>query len=63
VDIDESFELYGFLKAKKMINGVPAILVYYKNNTNYIPDDVVVGADPTQISKLFVKSYRIASQI
>ena len=45
VDVDESFEIYAFLKNKRMINGIPAILVYYKGNLNYIPDDIHSGAD------------------
>ena len=53
VDIDQSIEIYGFLKIKKMLNGIPAILAYYSGNLNYIPDDVVVGADPNQITLFF----------
>lgn len=53
VDVDECVDLYSFLKSKKMVNGIPVILVYYKGNLNYIPDDRVVGADKTQIAKLF----------
>jgi len=53
VDIDESFEIYGFLKTKKMLNGIPAILAYYAGNLNYIPDDVVIGTDSMQITLFF----------
>jgi thiol-disulfide isomerase/thioredoxin len=53
VDIDESIEIYGFLKTKKMLNGIPAILAYYVGNTNYIPDDAVICADPMQITLFF----------
>ena len=59
IDADESFELYAFLKTKKMVNGIPAILAYHAGNTNYIPDDVVVGADPDQIVELFNRSIRV----
>ena len=61
VDIDESVEIYGFLKGKKMVGGVPVILVYYNGNTHYVPDDIVVGADPKQIAELFVRSYKEAA--
>ena len=60
VDIDEAIDIYGFLKSKKVVVGVPTILVYYSENQNYIPNDVVVGADPKQISALFVRSYKEA---
>jgi thiol-disulfide isomerase/thioredoxin len=53
IDVDESFELYAFLKTKKMVNGIPAILAYYQGNTHFVPDDVVIGADPAQIVSLF----------
>jgi len=53
VDVDECVDLYTFLKSKKMVNGIPVILVYYKGNLNYIPDDRVVGADSNQINILF----------
>ena len=53
IDVDESFELYAFLKSKKMISGIPAILAYYKGNTHYVPDEVVIGADPNEIVNLF----------
>ena len=45
IDVDESFDLYAFLKSKKMVNGIPAVLVYEKNNTSYIPDYSYVGGD------------------
>jgi thiol-disulfide isomerase/thioredoxin len=57
LDIDESFELYATLKQKKMVNGIPAILAYYKDNLSIIPDDMVVGADLIQIKLLFDRSY------
>ena len=53
VDVDQSIEIYGFLKTKKMINGIPAILAYYAGNVNYIPDDAVIGADNAQVRMFF----------
>jgi thioredoxin 1 len=63
VDIDECFDLYGFLQKKKMINGVPGILCYYKNKMNYIPNDSVVGADPNQVNAFFERCLKAASMI
>lgn len=57
IDIDESFEIYAFLKSKKMVNGVPVLLAYQKGNVTYIPDEIVVGADETQIHAFFQKCY------
>ena len=62
IDVDECFNLYAFLKTKKMINGIPAILVYYKGNTSYIPDDFIAGTDKEQIMALFNRAIsRVAS--
>jgi thiol-disulfide isomerase/thioredoxin len=61
IDVDESFEVYAFLKTKRMVNGIPAILAYYAGNTHYVPDDAVIGADPSQIVELFNRSIRHVS--
>jgi thiol-disulfide isomerase/thioredoxin len=50
IDVDECFELYAYLKTKKMMNGVPAILRYNKSNFSYIPNSVVVGANIQEVS-------------
>jgi thiol-disulfide isomerase/thioredoxin len=53
IDVDESFDLYAYLKSKKMVNGIPVILCYKKGNTSFIPDDSVTGADPIQLDSFF----------
>lgn len=53
VDVDESADLYSFLKSKKMINGIPTMLCYKRGNTSFIPDDSVVGADPNELDRFF----------
>jgi thiol-disulfide isomerase/thioredoxin len=53
IDVDENIDLYGFLKNKKMVNGIPAILVYKNTNKTFIPDDVVLGANSREIDLLF----------
>jgi thioredoxin 1 len=53
IDVDESFDLYGTLKARRQINGIPAILCWNKGNVSYIPDSSVVGADPDQVNIFF----------
>lgn len=63
VDIDICFDIYSFLKTKKMINGVPALLCYYKNNLNYIPDDVVIGANKLQLNLFFQRCYNKSQNI
>ena len=53
IDIDDSLELYSFLKNKRRINGVPAILCYERGNFNYIPNDMTAGADPEKTNDFF----------
>lgn len=53
LDIDESFDTYAYLKSKKMVNGVPAMLCYVRGNTSFIPDDSVTGADPRALDQFF----------
>jgi thiol-disulfide isomerase/thioredoxin len=55
IDIDECFEVYAFLKSKKMVNGIPVILCYDKGNLNYIPSDCIIGADKNGIDAFFYK--------
>ena len=53
IDVDESFDMYAFLKSKKMVNGIPAILCYKRGNQSFIPTDSVSGIDPTELSNFF----------
>jgi len=57
LNIDESFELYNFFKNKRMVNGIPALLCFYKGNNTYIPDDSVSGANVNQITSFFDRCY------
>lgn len=54
IDADKSFDLFAFLKSKKIIKGIPTLLCYYKGNVHYAPDDVVAGADKIEL-KLFME--------
>ena len=53
IDVDECADLYSYFKSKKMVNGIPVILLYKRGNTSYIPDDSITGADPVQLDKFF----------
>jgi len=55
IDIDISFNFYSFLKKNRIVNGVPALLCYYKKEAeiNTFPDDVVIGSDPVQANLFF----------
>jgi thiol-disulfide isomerase/thioredoxin len=53
LNVDENFDLYSFLKNKKMVNGIPALLCYKKGNVSFIPDLSVTGSSPTDLDKFF----------
>lgn len=60
INVDECVDVYTFLKSKKMINSIPAVMAYYKGNAKYFPDDMVVGADINKIAGLFNRAYKKA---
>ena len=53
VDIDESINLYGFYKKKRIVRGVPTIMAYYAENEHYIPDDITFGSDEKETNAFF----------
>lgn len=53
VDVDECMELYGFLRTKKMIKTIPALLAYYEENNSYIPDEFVSSSDKKDVKMFF----------
>ena len=53
IDIDECFNLYSFLKNKRMVNGVPTLLCYAKGNIGYTPNHMISGAEPEQLHSFF----------
>ena len=56
IDVDECMDLYSYFKSKKMVNGIPVILLYKKGNTNFFPDDSITGADPVELDKFFKRA-------
>jgi len=53
VDIDECFDLYAFLKTKRMVNGIPAILAWKKGNMSTIPDAVITSSNVQEVGRFF----------
>ena len=62
LDADENPEIYGGLKVKKQIRGVPALVAFKAGNVSFIPDYAVCGADPEGI-QYFFKSLSIVQNI
>lgn len=60
IDIDECFDVYAFLKSKKMVNGIPVLLCYNKGNVGFIPDDSVTGTDNVHLNQFFERCVEAA---
>ena len=53
IDVDESIDLYSYLKQKRMVNGIPVMLMYKKGNVSFAPTDSVTGSDPAKLDAFF----------
>jgi thiol-disulfide isomerase/thioredoxin len=56
IDVDVSFDLYAFLKSKKIVTLLPTLLYYHKGNDNYAPNGVVIGTNTNDIDGLFLEA-------
>jgi len=53
IDIDDTLEIFSFFKKKRIVNGVPALLAYFKGNEHYYPDDSCLGGDLNEVEQFF----------
>jgi thioredoxin 1 len=53
LDIDESFDIYAYMKSKKIVASIPSVICYQKGNHSYVPDDVYSGSDKNELSSFF----------
>lgn len=52
-DVDESDDLYAYMRKMKMVNGIPVLLFYSKENKSYISDVSVTGANIRDLDTFF----------
>jgi len=56
IDIDESFDVYAFLKSNRRVNGIPVILCYVKGYCEgIIPTLSITGANSAELTQFFAK--------
>ena len=55
VNVDEAFDLFAFMKTKKMMKGIPTMLAYKKGNTNFAPDDSISGAELNEVNDFIAR--------
>jgi len=53
IDVDQSIDLYAYLKKNRMVNGIPVILLYKKGNHTFAPNDSVTGTNPAELNAFF----------
>ena len=63
IDVDDSFDLYAWLKSKRQVNGIPVLLAYYPGNETFASNYATTGADPAAISNFFTEVHRAALTI
>ena len=55
IDIDESIDVYAFMKSRKMVQGIPSILVWNKGNKDYAPSAFITSADIEDVDRFLSK--------
>ena len=53
LDVDDSFDLYAYLKSKKQVSGIPCLLAWKSGNTTIAPDASISGASIENITNFF----------
>lgn len=57
IDIDDNFEIYGFMRTKKMATAIPTILCWKQGSTTYVPDYVLTTSDLNEVETYFKRIY------
>ena len=62
IDVDYSPDFYSFLKSKKMVNGIPALLCYQKRNHTFVPNASITGTDSGKLHIFFTQCGQLRHQ-
>jgi len=60
LDIDDNFELYGYMKKSRVTNGIPVVLCYDTSNLTIMPTDSITGSNKFELYQFF---NRVSSRI
>jgi thiol-disulfide isomerase/thioredoxin len=63
IDVDDNFELYGQLRKKKIVKGIPALLAYNDENSDGYPDDFYSGSSIESVEMFFQRCQDWASKL
>ena len=53
IDVDSNFDVFAFLKSKKMLTAIPTLFAYKKNNLSFAPDFSISGTNSDEIKAFF----------
>lgn len=53
LDIDVNFDIYSFFKFKKMVNGIPVMLCFIKDNLTFVPNESCSGTNLNDLDIFF----------
>lgn len=63
LNVEENSDLYGFFRKNRQVNGIPAILAFFKGNTSPFANLSVSGADFKGIDEFFNKCNQKAREL
>ena len=63
IDVDDNFDIFAYMKTKKMVKGVPTLLAYKKGNTSIAPDMSISGSDKDQVIDFFKECVKYIESI
>lgn len=55
INVDECFDVYAFMKSRKMVSSIPSILVWNKGNKEFVPSAFITSSDNDDIEKFLSK--------
>ena len=55
IDIDDSIEVYGMLKSKRLVTSIPALICYKEDNKSLWPDEIISSSNKNDIDNFFTK--------
>ena len=55
IDVDECFDVYAFMKSRKMVVGIPSILVWNRGNKEFVPSAFITSADKDMVNDFLSK--------
>ena len=53
INVDESFDLFAFLRSKKLVPSIPTVLAWKGTNREIYPDQSVLGTDDEHLNEFF----------